>query len=188
MFILASPAFSDGGVIPPQYTADGEGISPELAWNLPSPEAKSFALIMHDPDAPKGDVTHWLLWNIPASELSLAEGTGQTSAGALGVNEHQDVAYLPPTPPRGHGPHRYIFELYALAVQKLDLARGADRAAVESAIGPHILDRTQLTGLYARAPARSGAGAPPDQWRETCGPDQRPASFAFRSASGTKFA
>jgi Raf kinase inhibitor-like YbhB/YbcL family protein len=149
-FQLASPSFGDDQPIPARHTCEGEGTSPELAWSRPPDGVKGFALIMHDPDAPKGDFTHWLLWDIPANETSLAEGAGGQSAGATGVNSRGDVAYLPPTPPPGDPPHRYIFELYALDVATPGLSRGSTREQLEAAIGPHTLAAARLTGRFGR--------------------------------------
>lgn len=157
-FQLASPSFGNDQPIPTRHTCEGEGSSPELAWSRPPEGGKSFALLMHDPDAPRGNFTHWLLWDIPANETSLAEGTGSQSAGATGANGHGDVAYLPPSPPRGDSPHRYIFEIYALDVPVLDLPRGADRKEFEAAIGPHVLAAARLTGRFGRTGARQGIG------------------------------
>jgi Raf kinase inhibitor-like YbhB/YbcL family protein len=153
-FQIASPAFSDGAPIPRKYTADGEQLSPELAWDGAPRETKSYALVMHDPDAPSGDFTHWLLWDIPASDTSLAEGTGSTSAGAKGNNSRGDVGYLGPSPPPGSKPHRYHFELYALDTDRLELDRGADRSQVEAAVKKHVLAGARLTGTYARTGPR----------------------------------
>src|SRR5437879_10192557 len=75
-FKLMSSAFSDGGQIPTQIScADPNATSPALSWSNPPSGAMSFALVMHDPDAapPRGpmDVTHWVLWHLPASSNSL---------------------------------------------------------------------------------------------------------------------
>ena len=149
-FQLASPAFGNDQLIPARHTCEGDGISPELAWSAPPVAVRSFALLMHDPDAPKGDFTHWLLWDIPATETSLAEGKGSQSSGATGTNSRNDVAYLPPTPPPGDSPHRYIFELYALDVSTLGLRRGSNRKEFEAAIRPHVLAGARLIGRFGR--------------------------------------
>jgi Raf kinase inhibitor-like YbhB/YbcL family protein len=151
-FQLASPSFGDNQPIPARHSCEGEGSSPELAWSEPPKGVKGFALCMHDPDSPKGDFTHWLLWDIPATETSLAEGTGSQSSGASGSNSRGDVAYLPPAPPPGDPPHRYIFELYALDVPSLGLPRGSRREEFEAALRSHVLAGARLTGLFRRRP------------------------------------
>jgi Raf kinase inhibitor-like YbhB/YbcL family protein len=149
-FVLASPSFVEGGPVPVRHTCDGDDESPELSWDGAPPETQSYALLMHDPDAPSGDFTHWLLWDIPTSERSLAANTGATSAGASGKTSRGDVNYHGPCPPPGPA-HRYYFELYALDVTSLQLERGADRTQFESALESHVLGSARLMGRYARA-------------------------------------
>ncbi|HEY8995477.1 MAG TPA: YbhB/YbcL family Raf kinase inhibitor-like protein [Lacunisphaera sp.] len=156
-FQLASPSFGNDQPIPARHTCEGEGTSPELAWSEPPKGAKGFALSMHDPDAPKGDFTHWLLWDIPVSETSLAEGSGLQSSGATGSNSRGDVAYFPPAPPPGDPPHRYIFELYALDVATLGLPRGSPRDEFEAALASHVLAGARLTGRFGRTSRQSAA-------------------------------
>ena len=81
---LTSSAFSDGGTIPAACTCDGGDRAPSLSWSGAPAGARSFALIMHDPDAPAGDFTHWLLYDIPASVLRIPEGG---AAGTAATND-----------------------------------------------------------------------------------------------------
>src|SRR5260370_10549062 len=133
-FKLMSSAFSDGGQIPTQIScADPNATSPGLSWSNPPSSAMSFALVMHDTDAApqKGtmDVTHWILWNIPASSSSLVGNVKPDSSpdgiaqgkNARGVNGSQ-----PPAPPPGATPPHYTFELYALD-PKVHLPAGSTR-------------------------------------------------------------
>jgi Raf kinase inhibitor-like YbhB/YbcL family protein len=147
-FSLTSAAFADGGTIPVQYTCDGAGHSPPLAWNRAPEETRGFALIVHDPDAPKGDFTHWLLFDIPGMTSGIAEGA--EAEGIPGTNDFGKVGYGGPCPPPGDGPHRYLFTLYALNKNTLGLGRGANRADVEAALTGHVLDRTTLQTSYKR--------------------------------------
>jgi len=149
-FHLPTPVFGNDQLIPARHTSEGEGLSPELAWSAPPGTTGSFALVMHDPDAPSGDYTHWLLWDIPATENSLAEGSGNQSAGATGSNSRNDIAYLPPSPPPGDTPHRYVFELYALDVTTLALPRGSGREEFEAALRTRVTAGARLTGRFAR--------------------------------------
>src|SRR2546430_13119560 len=85
-FSLTSPAFKEGGSIPSKYTCDAgqTNPSPALAWTDAPANTKSFALIMHDPDAPMaGGFTHWVLFDIPATTKQLPEGF---QAGSVGVS------------------------------------------------------------------------------------------------------
>src|SRR5271157_3386765 len=58
---VKSTAFQDGAMMPKPYTCDGQDISPPLTWSGVTAEAKSIALIMDDPDAPRGTWDHWVL-------------------------------------------------------------------------------------------------------------------------------
>src|SRR5579872_2503935 len=70
---LKSSAFSQGGMIPSQYSCKGADISPPLQWNAVPPATQSFALICDDPDAPVGIWDHWVVFNLPASTTELPE-------------------------------------------------------------------------------------------------------------------
>src|SRR5512139_2943752 len=107
---LTTSAFANGGLIPAKFTCEGENVSPELRWNEAPANTQSFALIVDDPDAPVGTFTHWVLFDIPADQQRLAEGT--TSIGVAGKNDFGQASYGGPCPPRGRGPHRYYFTLY----------------------------------------------------------------------------
>lgn len=148
---LKSTSFSDGSSIPARYTCDGEGKSPSLDWSGAPAVTKSFALIVHDPDAPV-DFTHWVAYDIPARVHRLAEGAsndGEMPPGsAEGVNGFRKMGYGGPCPPGGK-PHRYIFLLYALDTN-LGLPAGATREQVQSAMRSHIVATGKLTGTYGR--------------------------------------
>jgi len=147
---LNSTAFADGGAIPMQYTCDGANQPPPLSWEDVPEGTRSFALIVHDPDAPKGDYTHWVLFDLPATTQQLTGGPGETPFGLTGTNDFGDIGYGGPCPPPGHGPHHYQFDLYALDTDQLNLVRGARRSEVESAVRGHILAETTLQGIYER--------------------------------------
>lgn len=145
---LQSSAFRDGETIPRRYTCDGEDRSPELSWSDAPPLTCSFSLIMDDPDAPRGTFTHWLVWDLPSSLATLPEGAA--GIGQAGTNDFGRSGYGGPCPPRGHGPHRYFFTLYALDVESLRLRPGASRQSLESAMQGHILAQARLMGRYER--------------------------------------
>jgi hypothetical protein len=149
--VVSSSGFSSGGAIPKRYTCEGSGISPSLQWSTAPGGTKSFALVMHDPDAP-GDFTHWLAYNIPPGTHELAEGAsarGAMPAGSSeGINGFGRTGYGGPCPPAGP-PHRYVFHLYTLD-SRLDLPAGAERGRLESAMKPHILGGGEIVGHYGR--------------------------------------
>jgi Raf kinase inhibitor-like YbhB/YbcL family protein len=149
-FKLTIGAFAEGDVIPKLYTCEGADVSPSLEWSGEPRDTKSFALVADDPDAPAGTWSHWLLWNIPASVRSLAQGFKPGQLGESGTNDFGKPGYNGPCPPRGHGPHRYFFNLHALDVPSLDLRAGAKRANLDRALRGHVLAQTQYMGRYER--------------------------------------
>jgi Raf kinase inhibitor-like YbhB/YbcL family protein len=144
---LTSPAFDDGEPIPRKYTCDGEDVSPALRWSSLPEDTRTLALIVHDPDAPSGDFTHWVAWNIDPAPGELGEGVPAPAEGTSGFGR---PGYGGPCPPPGHGPHRYFYDLYALD-SELDLEPGAAREQLENAIDGHVLEQAQLIGTYERS-------------------------------------
>jgi Raf kinase inhibitor-like YbhB/YbcL family protein len=152
-FTLKSPAFHDQEQIPTKYTADGENLSPPLEWSDPPPGAKSFALVVEDPDAPSGVFRHWGLYNISSDRRMLPEGAGRgpkTEDLGLGVNDFGNPHYGGPAPPKGHGLHHYHFKLAALDVEALSQAPKMPAADVWKAAQKHIVAEAELVGTYAR--------------------------------------
>lgn len=143
---LSSPAFEMNAFIPAQYTCDSDNVSPPLAWSDAPADTKSFALIIDDPDAPRGTWVHWVVWNIEPATTHTIEGTPPRGS-TQGVNDFGTHAYGGPCPPSGT--HRYFFKLYALDTM-LDLPASADKGALERAMVEHILAHTELVGRYAR--------------------------------------
>jgi len=147
-FSLESSAFAAGGPIPTEFTCDGSDRSPDLRWGEPPANTASFALIVGDPDAPRGEFTHWLLFDIPSGTRTLAAGS--PSLGSAGKNDFGKAGYGGPCPPHGHGRHHYVFTLYALDVEHLGLRSGARRADVDRALQGHVVGQARLIGTYER--------------------------------------
>jgi len=144
---LTSNAFPNGQPIPMQYTCDGANQSPALAWGEPPQGAKSFALVVDDPDAPNGTFRHWGAYDIPASTRSIAAGQ---PVGTQAVNDFGKPGYGGPCPPKGHGPHHYHFKLLALGVDRLDVSSNPKVIDVENAAGKQALATGELIGTYER--------------------------------------
>lgn len=147
---ILSPAFFFGATIPVKFTGDGRDVSPPLNWSDPPRGTQSFALVVHDPDAPEHDWVHWVLYNIPPRTLALTDGSVQ---GALpngtreGVNDWGGLGWRGPKPPAG-SKHRYMFDLYALD-GPLPAIGTPTRAELQSAMDGHVLAQTRLIGMYA---------------------------------------
>jgi Raf kinase inhibitor-like YbhB/YbcL family protein len=150
-FTLTSRAFRHEGEIPRQHTCEGEDVAPDLTWAGAPTGARSFALIVDDPDAPdpkapKMTYVHWVVYDIPASISSL---NGTTPAGAHdGLNDWKRAGYGGPCPPIGR--HRYYFKLYALDTTLGDLGKEARKPDVEKAMQGHILGQATLMGTYEK--------------------------------------
>jgi len=148
---LTSPVFQDGGKIPVKYTCQGMDLSPALNWDQAPQGTKTFALIMEDLDGPRGILTHWIIFNIPAGVSELKEAVpNQAISSSLfmqGNNSFGKANYIGPCPPGGQS-HRYRFSLYALDTVLTDLTSGATKEQIQNAMQGHILGYGQLIGLY----------------------------------------
>jgi len=161
-FELKSPAFSNGGTIAEKHVYQGFGcaggnLSPALSWSDPPAGTKSFALMVHDPDAPTGGAGfwHWIVYNIPASATGLPEGVGKNGKGlpegaVEWTTDFGKPGYGGPCPPKGDKPHRYRFTLYALKTEKLEIAPNATASLAGFLINANALDNTTLTGVFGR--------------------------------------
>jgi Raf kinase inhibitor-like YbhB/YbcL family protein len=141
---VSSPAFEDNEMIPATYTCDSDNMSPPLKISDVPQTAKSLALIMEDPDAPRGTFTHWLMWNIPPATQIIDENDWPEGA-EQGLNDAGELGYLGPCPPEGA--HHYNFKVYALS-KMLDLSGEVTRAELEKEIEENLIDQAELVGLY----------------------------------------
>ena len=148
---ISSVAFASGQSIPAKYSCVGREVSPPLTWSGAPANAKSFALIVDDPDAPMGTWVHWVMYNISAATNSLPEAMpagGQLSDGSLqGKNSSGNLGYNGPCPPSGT--HRYFFKLYALDTL-LNLSSGSSKDQLLKAMDSHILAQGELMGTFSK--------------------------------------
>jgi Raf kinase inhibitor-like YbhB/YbcL family protein len=144
-FSLSSSAFADGERIPKKYTCQGPSISPPLHIEGIPEGAESLVLIMHDPDAPRGDFEHWTVWNIPLVS-DIAEGTYPKTA-VQGLTDSGKHEYSGPCPPSGT--HRYFFDLYAIS-SSLDISHNSQRLLVLQEIEDRVIARASLIGTYSK--------------------------------------
>ena len=140
------------------FGCTGKNVSPGLEWQNPPAGTKSFALIVHDPDAPTGvgGFTHWIAYNIPAGTAKLEKGAGATDSKGLpaGTVQHATSFGTPgwggPCPPAGDKPHRYVFTLYALGIDRLELPANASQAFVGFNINGNAIGKASFTAYYGR--------------------------------------
>jgi Raf kinase inhibitor-like YbhB/YbcL family protein len=161
-FVLTSTDFRANGPISMEqvfggFGCTGQNISPALAWSGAPAGTRSFALMVHDPDAPTGGAGwwHWLVLNIPAGTTGLPKDAGRADgtklpAGAVQVNtDFGSPGWGGPCPPVGDRAHRYNFTLYALSVDKLDVT-GASASLAGYMVNGNTLARATRTGKFAR--------------------------------------
>jgi Raf kinase inhibitor-like YbhB/YbcL family protein len=154
---VSSPQVEAGATIPSRHTAYGDGMSPALRWN-PVGGARSYALLVEDPDAPKPQpFVHWLAWNIPPGLHELPEGIPPTSRPdaaqgmCQGRNSQGQAGYFGPRPPQGDEAHHYHFQVFALD-RTLALPEDAERDALLTAMQGHVLAKGELVAM-SRAPS-----------------------------------
>lgn len=142
--IVKSSAFENNKLIPKKYSCDGDEVNPPISIEGIPSSAKTVALILDDPDAPRGTFDHWIVWNIPPTS-KIEENTVPGIEGLNGASTQSYVGMCPPS-----GTHRYFFKVYALDT-KLDLkANATKKKDLENAMKGHILAKGELIGLYKR--------------------------------------
>lgn len=140
------------------FGCSGKNVSPAVKWSDAPKGTKSFALLVHDPDAPTGGAGwwHWVVTNIPADAGELPKGAGKADGSALPKGAAQIATdfggpgWGGPCPPVGDKPHRYNFTLHALKVDKLDLPQGATASLAGFMINANSIGKATLTGKYGR--------------------------------------
>ncbi|MBI4089510.1 MAG: YbhB/YbcL family Raf kinase inhibitor-like protein [Candidatus Levybacteria bacterium] len=143
---IISTAFHNNKYIPNKYTCDGENVNPPLTFSKVTRDTKSLVLIVEDPDAPMGVFTHWVVYDIPSSTLQILEDQVPAKS-TQGMTDFGKTAYGGPCPPSGT--HRYFFKLFALD-SPLNLSEGATKDEVQMKMEGHILESSELIGLYKK--------------------------------------
>jgi Raf kinase inhibitor-like YbhB/YbcL family protein len=161
-FTLTSPevkpnATIDNAQVYDQFGCHGGNTSPALKWSGAPKGTKSFALTLYDPDAPSGSGWwHWIVYDLSASTTELPAGAGATggkslpAGAAMGPNDFGEHAYGGPCPPAGDKPHHYVFTIYALKTDKLDVPPNASAAWIGFTIHDQKLGSAKLTAKYGR--------------------------------------
>lgn len=157
---LSSPDFGNGATLNKAQVFQGFGCSggntsPALSWSGVPAGTKSFAITTYDPDAPTGSGWwHWVAYDLPATLRNLPSGAGK--AGALpggakqGRNDYGGNEFGGACPPPGDKAHRYIFTVYALKVDKLEVPTDASAALIGYMLNANKLATATTTALYGR--------------------------------------
>ena len=163
--VLTSNTFKEGATLANEqvlsatfgFGTDGGNKSPHLAWTGAPAGTKSFAITCFDPDAPTGSgFWHWTVVNIPASVTELELDAGNLKAGLLpkgAISARTDLGqtgYIGPAPPPGHGPHRYVFTVFAVKEETLPVTADTSAAICGFYLNFNTLEKATLTGKFQR--------------------------------------
>lgn len=139
------------------FGCSGQNMSPQLSWENAPEGTKSFAITLYDKDAPTGSgFWHWVVFDIPANVHELKSNAGNVMANLLpagaiqGKTDYGAPGYGGPCPPPGHGPHQYLFTVYALKTDKLGLDANASPAVVGYTINSQMLAKASIVMYYQR--------------------------------------
>jgi len=145
---VTSSAFTDGGMLPRAYTADGAGAAPPITWaNVPH-GTRSIVVLVEDPDAPLArPFVHWVVYDLAPGITCL---DGPPAEGREGKNSMLEIGYTPAAPPVGHGLHHYHFQVFALDTV-LHLPKGMGRQAVVDGLEHRVLAWGEIVATYERS-------------------------------------
>lgn len=146
--IVTSSAFADGKAIPARYSCEDENLSPPLAWRGVPEKTVEVALVVSDPDAPRGTFFHWLVLGIAPGDQTLPEGA--TPRGAVqAAGSSENATYIGMCPPNGEA-HEYEFTVHALDEAIAGRAASKSANAVAALIDEHTIAKGSLTGRFGR--------------------------------------
>jgi Raf kinase inhibitor-like YbhB/YbcL family protein len=160
-FTLTSTDVKQGGQLTNKQVfngmgCSGENVSPQLSWQNPPQGTKSFVVTVYDPDAPTGSGWwHWVVYDLPATTTALESGAGG-DGGELPEGAKQartdfgKAGFGGACPPPGDKPHRYVFTVWALKTDKVDVPDDASPAMVGFMTRANALGSATLTAKYAR--------------------------------------
>jgi len=158
---LSSTSFAANGTLPKameynDFGCNGDNQSPQLSWKNAPEGTKSFAITIHDPDAPTtSGWWHWTVYNIPANVAELAQGAAVPQGAQEGVTDYGTTGFGGACPPQrnklGDKPHRYNISLYALKVEQLELdPKTTSGAKLTYMLNANAIEKAIITGTYGR--------------------------------------
>ncbi len=156
--VVTSPSQEPGGKLADRHSAYFDNISPPLSWTS-VPDAKAWAVIVEDPDAPRElPFVHWMIWNIRGEAHGLPEHVPTTEyvatpvGGTQGRNDMGGYGWFGPRPPAGHGVHRYYFQVFALD-DRVEMGPDTPLWELLNALKGHTLAKGEMMATY-EAPGR----------------------------------
>lgn len=165
-FTLTSSVVTNGGTYPVEFTGDGAGSTPPLAWSGAPAGTKSFAIVMHHLDPEGKTKWYWTLYNIPANTAHLEKNT--KGIGTLGTSFKGELGYEPPHS-KGPGAKTYVITAYALSAppQITVPASQVNAEVLWAAMKDRTLASADLSVVYSRGGSAEsssqgqGEGRPP---------------------------
>ena len=163
-FELTSADIKDGKTLPKAQEYNGFGckggnVAPQLSWKNAPRDTKSFAVTVYDPDAPTGSGWwHWIVYDIPSSFTGLPTGASSAAEAKVklpegvkqGRNDYGSRDFGGACPPPGDKPHRYVFTVFALKIDKLGVPDDASAAMIGYMLNANALGKATLTAKYSR--------------------------------------
>lgn len=126
----------------------GSNVSPALAWSGAPEGTRSYAITCFDPDAPTGSGWwHWVVTDIPAEVTELAEGAALPVGARTWPNDYGYTGWGGPWPPPGPA-HHYVFTVFAVGVDRLDVPDGASSAVARLTLSFNVLGNASFTALF----------------------------------------
>lgn len=159
---LTNPTIKSGAFLTEEQVFNGFGCSgknqsPALKWTAGPAGTKSYAITVYDPDAPTGSGWwHWVVYNIPANVTELPVGAGDQTGKLLppgavqGRTDYGIHAFGGACPPQGDKPHRYVFTVYSLKIEKIDVPYDSTAASIGFMINANSLGKASFTARYGR--------------------------------------
>lgn len=157
-FEITSPDFEHEAPLDPIHASTrigGRDLSPALAWSGLPEGAAELLLVIEDPDAPTGlPFVHCVALLEPTLTALPRSGLNADSPapGVRLLRSGWGRGYTGPAPIKGHGPHRYVFQLFALTEPIITVAgrpvAEAKPRDVLAAATSHA--RARIDALYER--------------------------------------
>ncbi len=143
---ITTPAFESNEEIPQKYTCEGSNINPPFTFTDIPGGTQSLALIVEDPDAPGELWVHWMIWNMPVTNLEILEDSAPK--GIFGKNSNGNNSWDSICPPDSE--HRYFFKGFALDTNLNLDPNVATREDFYSVMQGHILGQAEVMGRYTK--------------------------------------
>lgn len=186
-FAVSSPAVRDGGALPVRFTCDGAAANPSVQWTAGPKGTRSYAVVMHHVAGPDDVHWYWVVYGIPSTVRSLAEGSAKV--GTYGTNSvNGQRAYAPPCS-KGPGAKAYTITAYALSkAPSFPAGTKVTRDVLLAAIAKTTLASSAMTVTYERPAGATAGGATGGSAGAGAGAGSRTTPAAAGTVTGAVYA